>query len=107
VPDLTFRLDLGPEVAFEREFRKNQTINYWESGRDMNLSPDLYTSFSKYQTLVKREFDRLAERYRFVTLDAEGSVAEVNLKLRRRIASHLGIRKIAYRPSGAVAHLFR
>ena len=36
-PDLTFWLNVRPEVAFDREFKKSQTISYWESGRDMSL----------------------------------------------------------------------
>ena len=40
-PDLTFWLNVRPEVAFDREFKKSQTISYWESGRDMSLSNDL------------------------------------------------------------------
>ena len=30
-PDLTFWLNVRPEVAFDREFKKSQTISYWES----------------------------------------------------------------------------
>jgi dTMP kinase len=36
-PDLTFWLNVRPEVAFEREFRKSHAISYWESGRDLSL----------------------------------------------------------------------
>ncbi|MCC6156817.1 MAG: thymidylate kinase [Deltaproteobacteria bacterium] len=107
VPDLTFRLELSPQIAFEREFRKAQAISYWESGRDMNLSPDLFDSFIKYQTMVKTQFDRMAKRYEFVNVAADASIAQVNLQLRRRIASLLGIRGTAFRPSGALAHLLR
>jgi len=56
-PDLTFWLNVRPEVAFEREFRKTQTISYWESGRDLSLSDDLYQSFIMYQAKIKKEFD--------------------------------------------------
>src|SRR5271156_2122279 len=48
-PDLTFWLNVRPEVAFDREFKKSQTISYWESGRDMSLSNDLFQSFIRYQ----------------------------------------------------------
>jgi dTMP kinase len=106
-PDLTFWLNVRPEVAFDREFKKSQTISYWESGRDMSLSNDLFQSFIRYQSMVKREFEYLSKRHGFIELDGEASVSEVNRALRKRIASHLGIRSTHYKPSHALAHLWR
>src|ERR1700751_2594664 len=106
-PDLTFWLNVKPEVAFDREFKKSQTISYWESGRDMSLSNDLFKSFIRYQSMIKREFEYLSKRHEFIELDGEGSVSEVNRELRQRIASHLGIRRTQYKPSHALAHLWR
>jgi dTMP kinase len=106
-PDLTFWLNVRPEVAFDREFRKSQTISYWESGRDMSLSNDLFQSFIRYQSMIKREFEYLSKRHGFIELDGEGSVSEVNRVLRKRIASHLGIPRTQYKPSHALSHLWR
>jgi len=39
-PHLTFWLNVRPETAFGREFKKAQAISYWEAGRDMSLSHD-------------------------------------------------------------------
>src|SRR5260370_1149997 len=36
-PHLTFWLNVRPETAFGREFRKAQAISYWEAGRDIPL----------------------------------------------------------------------
>jgi len=106
-PDLTFWLNVRPEVAFDREFKKSQTISYWESGRDMSLSNDLFQSFVRYQSLIKREFEYLSKRHGFIEFDGEASVSEVNRALRTRIAAHLGIRGTHYKPSHALAHLWR
>ncbi|HVB56729.1 MAG TPA: hypothetical protein VNE63_09910 [Candidatus Acidoferrales bacterium] len=106
-PDLTFWLNVRPEIAFDREFKKSQTISYWESGRDMSLSNDLFQSFIRYQSMIKREFEYLSKRHAFIELDGEGSVSEVNRVLRKRIASHLGIRRTQYKPSHALLHLWR
>src|SRR5438132_13424252 len=43
-PHLTFWLNVRPETAFGREFKKAQAISYWEAGRDMSLSHDLFWS---------------------------------------------------------------
>jgi dTMP kinase len=106
-PDLTFWLNVRPEIAFDREFKKAQTISYWESGRDMSLSNDLFQSFIRYQSLIKREFEYLSKRHGFIELDGEGSVSDVNRVLRKRIAKHLGIRSTHYQPSHALSHLWR
>lgn len=106
-PDLTFWLNVRPEIAFDREFKKSQTVSYWESGRDMSLSNDLFQSFVRYQSMIKREFEYLSNRHGFLEIDGEGSVPDVNRILRKRIASHLGIRGTHYKPSHALSHLWR
>jgi len=105
-PDLTFWLNVRPEVAFDREFKKSQTISYWESGRDMSLSNDLFQSFIRYQSMIKREFEYLSKRHGFIEMDGESSVSDLNRLLRKRIAAHLGIRSTHYRPSHALSHLW-
>jgi dTMP kinase len=106
-PNLTFWLNVRPETAFGREFRKAQAISYWEAGRDMSLSHDLYWSFVRYQTMIKREFEAVAKRHNFLELDGEASVPTVNKLLRQRIGEQLGIRSTKYTPSSALAHLWR
>ena len=106
-PDLTFWLNVRPEVAFDREFKKSQTISYWESGRDMSLSNDLFQSFIRYQSMIKREFEYLSKRHGFLELDGEADVSKVNAQLRKRIAHQLGIQNTNYKPSHALAHLWR
>jgi dTMP kinase len=106
-PHLTFWLNVRPETAFAREFKKAQAISYWEAGRDMSLSHDLYWSFVRYQTMIKRELENMAKRNAFIELDGEASVSSVNKQLRQRIGEQLGIRASKYTPSSALAHLWR
>src|SRR6059036_96350 len=106
-PHLTFWLNVRPETAFGREFKKAQAISYWEAGRDMSLSHDLYWSFIRYQTMIKREFEVMAKRNNFIELDGEASVPAVNKQLRQKIGESLGIRSTKYTPSAALAHVWR
>jgi dTMP kinase len=106
-PHLTFWLNVRPETAFAREFKKAQAISYWEAGRDMSLSHDLYWSFVRYQTMIKREFEVMGKKNSFIELDGEASVSSVNKQLRQRIGERLGIRASKYTPSAALAHLWR
>ena len=105
-PNLTFWLDIRPEVGFEREFKKSNAINYWEAGLDMSLSNNLYESFVLYQGKIRAELKHLAEGNGFVALEGERSVAAVNRELRQHIAAHLGIKPGRYSPSSALEHLW-
>ncbi|MGH9711599.1 MAG: dTMP kinase, partial [Candidatus Acidiferrales bacterium] len=106
-PDLTFFLNVRPQIAFEREFQKSPAISFWEAGRDLHLSDDLYDSFISYQTMLRKEFVNLAKHHGFAALNGENPIRTVNADLRKRIASYLGIRNIRYRPSHALVHLWQ
>lgn len=106
-PDLTFFLNVRPQVSFEREFQKSPAISFWEAGRDLHLSDDLYDSFISYQTMIRKEFVALAKHHGFTTLNGENPIRTVNADLRKRIATYLGIRNIRYRPSHALVHLWQ
>jgi dTMP kinase len=89
VPERVFYLRLDPDELIRRTLRRGSSLDYWESGRDIGLAPDLYTSFRMYQSLLLKEFDRMAEPYAFSTVDAARSVEEVQAELRRELASML------------------
>lgn len=65
-------------------------FNYWESGMDIRCADSLYDSFLTYQTQLIEQFDRMAEEYHFVTIDANRSVQEVFESLACHIRKHLG-----------------
>jgi dTMP kinase len=89
VPERTFFLRLDPDELIRRTLRRGGELDYWESGRDIGLAPDLYTSFRKYQSLILEEFDGMAERYGFAALDAARTVEEVQAQLREELAGML------------------
>jgi dTMP kinase len=89
VPERTFFLRLDPDELIRRTLRRGGELDYWESGRDIGLAPDLYTSFRKYQALVLEQFDLMAERYAFTTIDASREIEEVQNELRRELAAML------------------
>ncbi|MGD0991695.1 MAG: thymidylate kinase [Gemmatimonadales bacterium] len=89
VPRRVFFLRLDPDELIRRTLRRGGELDYWESGRDIGLAPDLYSSFRKYQTLILEEFDRAAAQYGFTTIDASHTVEEVQAELRREVANLL------------------
>lgn len=100
MPERTFFLRLDPDELIRRTLRRGGELDYWESGRDIGLAPDLYTSFRRYQALMLEEFDHMAERYGFTTIDASHTVEEVQAELRRELAGMLDPSLFATQPDG-------
>lgn len=87
VPDVVFYLNVSPEELVQRNFSKNHTLDYWESGMDLGLSRDMFDSFLQYQALMGKEFLRLQSTYGFTIVDAHRSVEEINLELQKKISA--------------------
>ena len=100
VPDAVFYLRVNPRILVERNLEKNGMLDYWESGMDIGLAPDMFDSFVKYQGLMQQEFKRLQERYGFETVNGNRSVRAVATDLRARLEQILGNRL------GAGSHTF-
>jgi thymidylate kinase len=84
-PDAIFYLrisvdDLIPRVVFSRGF------DYWECGKDLYPSEDMYEAFRKYQTALLAQFDKLAEEDGFEVIDATPDVHTVFRRLQEGIS---------------------
>ena len=84
-PDAVFYLNVSAEQLVQRNFAKNLTLDYWESGIDLGLSRDWFDCFVQYQALIARQFHRLQTIYGFTIVDGNRSLEEVNADLRRMI----------------------
>ena len=89
VPDLVFYLRVRPQLLVERNFQKNLTLDYWESGMDIGLSNDLFESFFDYQELMQNEFLRMQELYDFKMINGNRSVRSVARDLQTHIEEFL------------------
>jgi dTMP kinase len=87
VPDAVFYLRVNPQVLVERNFQKKPTLDHWESGMDLGLSPNMFESFIKYQRLIQKEFANMRERYGFQLVDGNRSVRAVSYELKRGISA--------------------
>lgn len=85
IPDAVFYLSVEPEVLAERTFRKNDTLNYWESGMDVSREVDMYRSFITYQRKLQRVFKDLQLDYEFVMIDGNRTPQIVHEELVNRI----------------------
>jgi dTMP kinase len=82
VPDKVFHFSVSTETLMERTLTSHTTLDYWESGMDVGLSRDWFTSFQKYQVAMRDEFEKLREQYGFEIIDADASLAEIQTQLR-------------------------
>jgi dTMP kinase len=89
VPDAVFYLNVSSQELVQRNFAKNRTLDYWESGMDLGLSRDMFDSFLKYQGLVQEQFRRLQSTYGFTIVDGERSTDEISAELQTNIESIL------------------
>jgi len=91
VPDMVFYLRTSPRVLIERNFRKRDCLDYWESGMDIGLSRDMFDSFLKYQRLIQSEFGKMSKRYGFVEINGNRSIRKIADDLQSRMATLLGV----------------
>jgi dTMP kinase len=89
-PDAVFYLKLPPEKLIQRNFMKNHTLDYWESGMDLGLSLDMFDSFVQYQQLMADKFDELRKSWGFTTIDADQTMDQLNRELRGNVERVLG-----------------
>ena len=84
-PDAVFYLNVSPEQLVQRNFAKNHSLDYWESGMDLGLSRDMFDSFLQYQALMAKQFTKLQASYGFTIIDGNRSSDAINAELRQHI----------------------
>ena len=55
----------------------------------LKLGSDIFDSFRRYQTRILREYDRMTEEFRFVTVDAQQPIDGIQQELRATIGRYL------------------
>jgi dTMP kinase len=88
LPDLVLYLEIDVENLTPRVLA-GKGMNYWESGMHLALGTDIFDSFRRYQGRLLEEYDRLADEFGFVRVDATRSVEEIQDDLRAHIAEYL------------------
>lgn len=80
-PDLVFYLNVAPDILIKRLIAKNGALDYFESGRDIGLSTDIYNSFEIYQKRCLDEYKKLKKEYNFIELDGAKSQEEIHKEI--------------------------
>ncbi|AJY71787.1 thymidylate kinase [Geobacter sulfurreducens] len=89
VPHLVIYLRVSPSQLVERNFRKNATLDYWESGMDLGLSRDIFDSFIRYQRLVQKQFNLMQHEFGFHIVNGNRTVRAVAGEIFGRVEATL------------------
>lgn len=92
VPDAVFYLEVSPRALVERNFQKNATLDYWESGMDIGLSTNMFDSFIRYQKMVQTEFRRMQKPFGFQIINGNRSIWAIHTELRKKVGDLMGMK---------------
>ena len=85
IPDAVFYLMVSPQTLVERTFQAKAQLDYWESGMDLGLGRDWFSSFILYQRRMRAQFTRLMKKYGFEGVNANRSLTALDRDLQARI----------------------
>lgn len=88
-PDLIFYLNVDPFNLIHRVFKKNKSLDYYESGSDLGISADIFDSFIKYQYLLKKEFIMMQKKYGLIDVDGNKSMEDIYHNIQTKISEYL------------------
>ncbi len=88
-PDLIFYLDVDPYNLIHRVFKKNKSLDYYESGADLGISDDIFDSFIKYQYLLKKEFNLMQKKYGLLNVNGDNEISDIYEEIQSKISEFL------------------
>ncbi|MCI0330965.1 MAG: dTMP kinase [candidate division Zixibacteria bacterium] len=92
-PDITFYFDVPLATALSRILDARPVLKPHEAGMDLNLSPDPYESFKRFQGLILEEYQRMAKEYNFTIIDASLPPEAQQPSVRRTVEKNIPLKK--------------
>lgn len=83
-PDAIFYLKIAIPDLIPR-ILQHGGFDYWESGMDMRLGPDLFESFTNYQKRMLDQFEAMTDEYGFQVIDAGRPIEQIAAQLKEKI----------------------
>lgn len=84
-PDLVFYLQMPLDDLLRRIVTLRGGLDFYESGRDIGMSTDLYQSFKLYQSKILHEYERMTEEFKFKVIDSLQPIESVQKSLRTSV----------------------
>lgn len=92
-PDAVIFMRASPQILADRSFFKDGTLNFWESGQDIEGGGDIYLRFIRYQTKLGKIFDELAKDYGMLVVDADQDEKGIQEDLQKGVKKILKLKK--------------
>lgn len=89
-PDMVFYLKMPLEPLLRRIITTRGGLDFYESGRDIGMSTDLYQSFKLYQSQILFEYEHMMDEYGFKVIAADDPIDMVQRQLRQSVKGLLG-----------------
>ncbi len=86
-PDLIFYFSVSPATSGQRVMA-TRTPNFYEAGQDVTDVDDPAESYKQFITRVIRQYEALALLFNFTTVDAEQSITDQHLVIRKIFREH-------------------
>jgi dTMP kinase len=93
-PDLVIYLKMPLEPLLKRIITTRGGLDFYESGRDIGMSTDLYQSFKLYQSQIIFEYEKMADEFGFRVVAADESVDSVQKQIRKELRGVLADEKL-------------
>ena len=90
-PDLVFYLNVPVDILIKRLIKKDGMLDFFESGRDIGLSVDIYSSFEIYQKRCLEEYQKLKKEYNFIELDGTKSPEIIHEQIKTKVQELLNM----------------
>jgi dTMP kinase len=84
-PDRAYYFRVPVSVTLKRKLASRLKINYYEAGMDLGLSDEVNESYMKFQSRLKREYDRIAQTDNFTIIDSTRAVEAIQADLRENL----------------------
>jgi dTMP kinase len=84
-PDLVFYFKMPLDSLLRRIITMRGGLDFYESGRDIGMSTDLYQSFKLYQAHILTEYEHMVDEYQFKVIAADEPVDTVQKALRAQV----------------------
>jgi len=92
-PDVTFFFDVPLETALSRILEGRPQLKYHEAGMDLDLSPDPYESFRRFQGMLNNEYHNIAPKYNFIVIDASRPPGDQQQSIRDFVKQRIDLSK--------------
>ena len=88
-PSLAFYFDVPLAEAITRIRGGRAQLKYYEAGLDLGLASDPEESFSRFQGLIRPEYEQLVEEFGLIRMDATQTLIRQQRLMREIVRPHL------------------